>query len=328
MKSFLSAVLFILIGVSSIKAQIKITEVIKEVKPIELNTTIAYDLLDVEVFEQSNYSGKSGRFRMEKGKLMPPFKPMKNVSFKLPAGKIVYFKFCTLEFPYENAYTSSQGKIDLSGVCGIRSDNIATLPIQLNGLSTIIHNNDCRRVFGSVRIKVFETAPDGESQAFMRYTASTSFPGPDVYTFQPFAQASANGRIPYRNLVHDANPSVPSISTIVGSSSGGEATGNFKIGASALTQGRVWVMVTSTIGSAHKTCDLCDDFSSNVKMEAPITESFPLNKLYGGSKIVDAGHNKIVLGPYRAKGNRDGWAATASGGIFIDFRVHLTVAGL
>jgi hypothetical protein len=328
MKSFLSAVLLILIGVSSINAQIKITEVIKEVKPIELNTTIAYDLLDVEVFEQSNYSGKSGRFRMENGKLIPPFKPMKNVSFKLPAGKIVYFKFCTLEFPYENAYASSQGKIDLSGVCGIRSDNVTTLPIQFNGLSTVIHNNDCRRVFGSVRIKIFETAPDGTSQSFMRYTSSTSFPGPDAFTFQPFANPNSSTALPYRNLLFDENRGVPSITTIVNSINGGIATGGFKVGASALAQGRVWVVVMSNIGSAHKTCDLCDDFSSNVKMAAPITESFPINKLYAGSKIVDATHNKIVLGPYQARGSRDGSAITASAGTFIDFRVHITVAGL
>jgi hypothetical protein len=309
-------------------AQVKITEAVREVKPLDVPVNIAYDVTDIEVFEQFNYAGKTGRFRIEGGKLIPPFKPMTSVSFKVPDGKIVYLKFCTNEFPYETAYTSSQTKADLSGVCGIRSDDVKILPVQFNGLSTVIHNNDCRRVFGSVHIKVFEIAPDGASQSYMRCNPSTSFPGPDAFTFNPFTVANANVRIPYRNLLFDENPRVPTINTIVNSMNGGEAIASFKVGANALSQGRVKVLVTSNIGSAHKTCDLCDDFSSNVRMEAPVSEAFPLNKTYSGSKIVDAAHNKVVLGPYKAKGRRDGSAITASAGTLIDFRVHLTVAGL
>lgn len=294
----------------------------------KLPGVVAGTVTDIKLFDQTNYKGNSGYFSISDGKLVAPF-PVKNVSFTVPSGKIVYLKKCDTEFPYEEAYTASQGKADLSKVCGIRSDDIAGFTVQFNGMSAIIHNNDCRKFFGSVKIKVFEHAPGDGAQSFMVCGAGTYFRGADRFTFLPFNNASASTTPPYSNYVHNANPAVPTVSTIVSGRGGvGEALGTFQVGASALREGRVSVMVISNIGSAHKTCDLCDDYTSNVHMSAPATESFPLNKSYVGGKIVDGSHPKVVLGPYHAHGSRDGFAITASGGTDKDFRVHLTVTGL
>jgi hypothetical protein len=282
---------------------------------------------DIKLFDQPNYKGNSGYFSIVDGKLKAPF-PVNNVSFTVPKGKIVYLKKCDTEFPYEEAYTASQGKTDLTKVCGIRSDNLSGFTVQFNGVSAVIHNNDCKRVFGDIKIKVFEHAPADGAQSFMTCGAGTYFRGADRFTFLPFNIASAGTTPIYTNYVHNANPAVPTVNTIVSGRGGvGEALGTFQVGATALREGRVTIMVTSNIASAHKTCDLCDDYTSNVHMRAPVTEVVPLNKRYAGGRIVDAAHNKVVLGPYRAHGSRDGSAITASAGTDKDFRVHLTITG-
>lgn len=303
------------------------TVVIPPAKPVAVATTIR--LTDIELFERPGFMGRNGFFTTgSDGKLTPPF-ALKNISFKVPAGKIVYIRMCDLDFPSEVAYTQSQKNIDLTNICGIRSDDAVEFTIQFNGISTIIHNNDCKRFFGSLKIKVSETSPDA-SHLIVQSVCQTSpsFRGPDMFTFLPYKNANANTSPVITNYVFDANPAVPVISSIASGSSAGSAIATFKTGRSALRDGRVSIAVISDLGSAHKTCDVCDDFSSNVRMATPVTESIPLNRTYSGDKIVDAAHSKLVLGPYLAHGSRDGSAITATGGTNIDIRVHLTVTGL
>jgi hypothetical protein len=274
MKKFLSLFL-LLITISTLAVAQKFDSTkIKRDLPKPLPGKLTRVVSDIKIFDQPNYKGNSGYFTIVDGKLKAPF-PVNNVSFNVPSGKIVYLKKCDTEFPYEEAYTTSQGKADLTKVCGIRTDDLSGFTVQFNGVSAIIHNNDCKRVFGDIKIKVFEHAPGDGAQSFMTCGAGTYFRG-----------------------------------------------------ASALREGRVSIMVTSNLGSAHKTCDLCDDFTSNCRMSAPVTEAVPLNKPYTGGRIVDAGHNRVVLGPYHAHGSRDGSAITASAGTDKDFRVHLTITGL
>lgn len=282
---------------------------------------------DIEVYEYSKFKGRTGKFRWENGKLIPPFKPG-NVSFRVPEGKIVYIRRCVSDFPDESAYTGSVASADLSKVCGIRSDVAVTIPIQFNGVATILHNADCRRIFGDIRVKVYESAPDGAAQAMMPCNATPVFRA-DAFTFLALSHPNSTTRLRYGRAVHDANPSVPVITTVVNSVTGGEAVGNFVVGASGLRDGRVGVIITtSNLGSAHKTCDLCDDFSSNVRMTAPVTKTYPINRAGSDGRILNAANNRIQSGPLRAQGSRDGFAITASGGIFLDFHTQFTVNGL
>lgn len=328
MKKFFSCFLLVLIISNIAGAQKFDSSKIKRDIPLPPEPRkLARIVSDIKLYPQPGYKGTGAYFNIANGKLMAPF-PLNDVSFTVPNGKIVYLKKCDTEFPYEEAYTASQSKADLTKVCGIRSDDISGITIQFNGISTIIHNNDCRKVFGDIKIKVFELAPVDGAQSYMISSAGTYFRGPDRFTFLPFNNASAATTPLYTNYVHNANPSVPTVTTIVSGRGGvGEALGTFRVGANALREGRVSIQVISNIGSAHKTCDLCDDFTSNCRMSAPVTEAVPLNKPYAGGRIVDAGHNKVILGPYHAHGSRDGFAITASGGTDKDFRVHLTITG-
>jgi len=285
-------------------------------------------VLDIDIYPQIKYNGVKGNFTLQDGKLVPPF-TLKHVSFTVPAGKIVYLKMCVGEFPYEVAYSTSQSDITLTSVCGIRSDDAATFRVQFNGISTVIHNNDCKRVFGKIAVTVTEKSTDAALQpTIMTPNTGTAYKGTgtEANTFIPFKNTNANTTPPYGSYVHDASRAIPVITSIVGGSSSGQSVAIYTVGATALREGRVTIGVKSDIASAHKTCDLCDDFSSNVHMAAPVAENILVNR--AGTRMVDAAHPRIVMGPYNAHGSRDGSAITATGGTNIDFRVHFTVTGL
>ncbi len=284
----------------------------------------------IQVFEHPNYQGRSAYFtKKPDGKLDIPF-PLTNVSFKVADGMIVYIKRC-FEFPTEEAFTVSQPSISLANICGIRSDEAIEISVAFNGISTEIHNDDCKRFFGYVKVEVLETSPDMDSmRTLMPVRALSVMRGDDKFTFQPFHCPNVNTwSIYYMNHVFNNDP-VPELSATLHSFGRNpvDAIGYFKVGKTALEQGRIKLAIGVNLASAHKSCNTCDDFSSNVKMSAPVYELIPLNRGFGAGRRVDATNNRIVLGPYLAKGSRDGFAITASAGTVKHFRVHLTVMGL
>lgn len=308
---------------SSSFAQFDTVKINTDLKKPQIKGLAGTTVNDILVYDQPNYRGNSGYFRILNGNLVPPFSLKgRIVSFTVPAGKIVYIKKCRDEFPTEEAFTTSQAKIDLSGICGIRSDEKGVISISFNGISTIIHNNDCKRFFGSIRIKVVEAAPGGSGAiSYMPYTLTSN--RADAFTYLAYSNADANTRpaaLGRTNYVFNADP-VPVLRDHL-------TWGNFDIGRNALREGRVSFVITSDLGSAHKTCDLCDDFSSNVRMEAPVTKTFPINRADATGRILNAGNNLIVVGPLKARGSRDGSAITASAGTFLDFFAHFGVTGL
>jgi hypothetical protein len=155
----------------------------------------------------------------------------------------------------------------------------------------------------------------------------TPYVGENSFTFLPFNNANANTTPTYINYVRNETGLRPSALGVVGNriSNVGNAVGVFKVGRNALRDGRLKIVVISKLGSAHKTCDLCDDFSSNVTMAAAVTEVLPINHADG--RVIDATHNRLILGPYEASGLAEHGIA-ASNGIHINFRVHLSLVGL
>jgi hypothetical protein len=292
-------------------------------------------VLDIKLFEQPNYQGRSGYFSWVNGKLTAPF-PLSNISFEVPRGKIVYIRRC-FEFPSEEAYYRSQENISLLDICGLRSDEKSGIKVEFNGISTSIHNNDCKKVYGNIKVKLIELSPDRDSvQSLMQIGTNPhrnvgagsrrNFVRTEgIFTFVPFLFASA-GEIPetyYRDHIYNNNPE-PSIIYPRGRHGGIEAPAAafFVAGRKALQEGRVKLLVVSDLGSAHKTCNLCDDFSSKIKMKTPAYESIPINIFLPDKGRVDTTGKKLVLGPYQARGSRDGSAITASAGTIKDFKVY------
>ena len=302
----------------------------------QANTNIAM-APDILFFEKPNYTGASaGIVKTANGTFQLPFS-LQHVSFKVPDGKIVYIKKC-FEFGSEKAYFRSQPDISLEGICGIRTDETATIAITFNGISSEIHNNDCMRFSGTVKVKVMETAPDNATaDAMMMYSQTVS----DGRTVSTQGEATifdwGNGRRASlydvrqnTGTIYNNNP-VPELVTQAHNFFGFTEKSykvTYTVGKSALRDGRLRIIVAADLISAHKTCDLCDDFSSSIKMAAPGYSVIPLKKIYDGGKILDAAHPYFIAGPFTAKGSRDGTAITATAGTTKNFRVHFAVLGL
>ena len=293
---------------------------------------------DVRIFERPNYQGRSGNFTWLAGRLVQPF-PVSNASFKVPEGKIVYIR-TTFEFSSETVYTESQPRIDLQNITGIRCDDKASIEVGFYGIQTAIHNNDCRRFYGKVQILLTEVSPDSEQvQSYMPFGSVSGSPGRPVTavnsnTFTAFNYQHASSLPPeyYRQFIHDLDryrPNDPEFTITNNIRRGTQPAASsaiFVVGKKAVADKRVKLLITSDLGSAHKTCDLCDDFSSFIKMRDPVSTSREVGRY---RKVTRSGQaprweeRVFVFGPYDASGSRDRRALTATGGTFKKFRVYL-----
>jgi hypothetical protein len=306
-------------------------------QPVQVSGTI--DMVPgVTIYERTDYQGSTAKFiKPSSGRYNFPF-PTQHVSIKIPGGKMLYIKTRDGEFTVEDAYVGSQRDITLREVLGVRMDDTASIRISFNGISTEVHNMDCLRFGGKVQVRVKEINPDEPSlESAMRWKilyAGAPNPGNDRFTYPIFNLPTtilSDNRYATelnRGFVFNNNP-VPVLTEQghYGSRIMQNSANVFTVGRSALREGRVKIWIQTDLASAHKTCDLCDDFSSNVKMLHVAYESIPINKTYGDGKIVDAAHPYFVIGPYAAHGNRDGSAITASAGTDKNFRVHFAVSG-
>jgi hypothetical protein len=297
-----------------------------------LNAGVAFT--DITLFPQPDYAGKSGNFKWVNGKLVAPF-PLNNCSFRVARDRIVYVK-TAFEFATETQYSRDQRQANLSGAIGVRSDEEIGLFISLDGISTAIHNNDCRKVYGTVKIMLLESAPDTDStqsNAMRSAVPGSQRPlamaGADKWTFTPWKYASAAAVPSNRNyaayiLNNSPAPATANHPEWRDVANDDPKLGYFVCGKEALQQGRLQLHFTSDVASAHKTCDLCDDFSSKIKMRAPAYQSVRLSSYYGAGPL-DITLKKFVLGPYDASGSRDGSAITATAGTNKQFKVYYSM---
>jgi hypothetical protein len=287
---------------------------------------------DFQVFEFPGFSGRFENPRIRDGKLVASF-PLKNVSIKIPVGKIVFIKYCNSEFPSEMAYFDLEGSngINLERACGVRSETATNITIRFNGISTLIEDEgDCKKVFGKISITVQNFSPtESDLFAFSRCSTGSAFVGENVNTYKPMDIASANSTRNISNYVFNDRPRLQDLSrNLIASSSTGENIATFVVGLDSYRAGRVKVSVNSYVAGAHKSCSTCDGYSSNIHMARAIIENFPLNVSFpwqGASRWLSSREQKsIILGPYRASGVPDGSSITAQGGFSKNFHVHLS----
>jgi hypothetical protein len=279
-------------------------------------------LEEVTFYQNQNLQGATGKITFVAKILRFPFTNKKNVSFSVNSGKIAYIKFC-YEIPYEQAFVGTVNNIDLTSICGIRVDEVQQVSLAWSGISTEIHNNDCKKVFGTVSVKFKEVAPDG-TEGFLSLRNSRS--ATNDLVFNAFNKANADIANRYGNFVSNNNP-VPDVNTMVSMPGFGRDECWLPIGKTAIRDGRVKMIITSNVKSAHKSGDLELDYSSNVKMAAPVTDEVPINYLYNGEKLVNRESPRFFVGPYQATGSPNN-KTIASGGIYKNFRVHFIIQGL
>jgi hypothetical protein len=289
---------------------------IKEISGDNLTKTIN----DVTFFSESNLRGTQGKAYYRVGVFKFPFENKKSISFKVTSGKIAYVKFCN-DIPVERAFTGNVASIDLTYICGLRIDDIQDIGVSFAGISTDVCNNDCKNVFGSVKVKLVEKAPDGTDC----YLTLTDLGIPNKTEFTAFDKPTLGERNRYRNYVFNNNP-IPAINIAVTVNNIGDEC-LLPVGKTAIRDGRVRMVIVSNIKSAHKSGDVASDYCSNVHMDAPVTKIVPINYLYDGDKLVNAANPRLIVGPFRATGNPDN-GVLANAGILKNFRAHFIVFGL
>ncbi len=298
----------------------------------------------VDVYEKPNYQGRKAPFtKNAEGKFEFPF-PVTRVSIKIPDNLILYIKTC-FEFSAEGAYIRDIPSISLADICGVRTDEQVKIEVAVGGISTEIHNNDCKRIKGTVEARVYESGLPGEfvEAISMPLVGTNTFSGRSAAT--PFTQIIYHPQgYPtsdrtydvnqfYAGAVFNNNPMPIILRKAPAVKPEYEIKGHFVVGKTALRDGRVRVMLKTDLVSEHKSCDLCTDYNSDVRMQAPVTETIPINKTYGDRKIINAAHPAFILGPYQAvpyKYDNDlrRVARDPNTTLVKNLRVHLIVIGL
>jgi hypothetical protein len=302
----------------------------------------------IVVYEHDNFRGRNAPFvKNADGTFSFPFS-LEQVSFRVPAGKIVYIKYC-LEFPTEAAYASDQRSVNLKDVCGIRTDEQVKIEVAVGGISTEVHNRDCKRVSGSVEALVTENSLPGEniSDIIMPKGGASSYAArrlsnpSALMLYYPLAYPTSDRTYDvndyYAGAVFNNNPLMIILRKAPAVKPEYDLKGYFIVGKNALRDGRVSILLRTNLVSQHKSCDLCTDYHSDVRMEAPVTEIFPINKTYGDGKKISAAKPFFIAGPYNAypykRENDPGHPGAApvrerDNALVKHLRVHVVVNGL
>lgn len=220
-----------------------------------------YEVIGVEVFSEPNYGGTRVNFTSV-GDQRAPFVIR---SMRVPNGYIV-FNYSRLigDIPVisENSYLYNNILI-LSTPKSRQEVEITLLQINSN-----IHNGDCQRFYGNVSFNIIFEYPDGRSLSILEYLPTINW-----------------RRGPVRNIPNYSDADVRNIEnkqTII------------KVDESLLSQ--CILDIQTNLGSAHKSCDLCTDFTWEAKM--PRTRTERLNLATALSQGI------VIAGPYRTSDNR------------------------
>ncbi len=201
----------------------------------------------VTVYELPNYQGRSANY-CEAGVFQAPFSVK---SMRVPAGFEVYSTNageCFGGMIYTQSVTEMNQcpKGNMIAILAIPSTK--PIEITLRDISYTIHNNDCKRMYGTV----------GMSLTF-EDMGLNAFGIGDIFGSYNFINWEKG---PVRNIV--GNNSSPNLLNVI---------------KTVRIDPRIWtkckVNIHTNLGSAHKGCDLCTDFTWNVKM--PNQQTYPTN---------------------------------------------------
>ncbi|TCC89247.1 hypothetical protein EZ428_16250 [Pedobacter frigiditerrae] len=319
--SIIFCLILVCIGVSAQINPRVVTPIDRNPLPIEaiqLPTTTHIDR--VEIYEQPNFAGRVAKYANVVDPFRYPFTNKRNISLKVAPGHVAYIKFddefqrtliCTGDYP-------TFGNVFKSNILSITIKAANTQNISFSGFSLPIHNNDCKKMAGTVKVRLIEKLADGSyvacpivnenGTALSNYKTQAT-----MFSKIGLERAEANQ---IRDFIFNSGATVPVISSTVASNKPA-IKAVFMVSNYALQNGNIFVEVVPNISVGHKTSDLATDYSSNVKMLAIDTDliNYKNAGMYFSSK------------PFTVKGNPDNNYGSASGvaySIIKDFRIHFS----
>ena len=281
---------------------------------MNLPTTTRQDY--IAFYEQNGFSGREARYAQNVPNFVMPFADPKYVSMKVSPGHIAYITFndefgSPVIFWGDNAnFYQRLGNMKIISIKVVPAGEVV---LGFGGISTNIENNDCKRFFGVLKVKVLEKLANNEFIYCPVKIINKRIQNPEEPLNKEatiFNVPNLSSRNPLQNYVFSNNP-VPEITTPVRFSATANIGDLFLVNYNAVLENRIYVEFEIDLHSAHKSGDTASDFSSNVKMNKKEYIRLPYAEL----------GTFFNIGPFRAEGSPDN-TVLASGGIYKDFLVH------
>lgn len=285
----------------------------------------------IEIYSSPNFQGRVAKYAGPIDNFNYPLNfKHENLSLKVAPGYIAIIEFKDAEFPFKAAfygnYANFGSKYKGLTIKSIRIDKAKKVAVNLSGFSTQIHNNDCKRVFGSVKLTLSDdwygvVYPNIEFQG--RPLSASDVNGyrntgsdirmivEPVPLFERSNDFSRPNLFEVRAINYDGR-TIPAIRSTAFTQNPLPVSRVFVVSERTYNADLITVVITSDLGTQHKNCDLCTDYSSSVKMKTPVTHQV---------KYKDA-ETYFYVGPFDLKGAPDRDIA-ASGGINKKLVLHL-----
>lgn len=275
----------------------------------------------IEIFEQPNQQGRSVKFVediVNRENLNLPFLT-NNISVKLSSDDVMV----TLSLNCNNLKTYAyidRVKANLNfpntNICGLHIGKKAAIRLRFNGILTAIHNNDCKRMYGTIRYRIIEKDVNGNIVGFsktIKASESTQWGWVNVFnapkndaTVYPLA-FDVNKYFVQERDGHRSN-------RVLGNLHDAPRDGDTYIlhyfDSLAFQQNRIFLEVTANIGSHHKGCDLCTDYTDNASMVTAVVKLIPITR--------NAPFGQLQVGKYRATGGQGDFSGSEHA-TYLDF---------
>ncbi len=263
----------------NVKAQIKVTATI--IKPAV--GVVAADGW-VTIYQKKNYQGLSKTYTANNATTSDLGFVPDTVSIKIKPGYIAYISVNCSEFSNEVAIYENIAQFIVSQkqICGIRIEKAKDYWVKFDGMLSEIHNNDCKRFYGNIKYKIFELNERNERIYYNIGTAGSvevvAYNKPKTNAAEERALFNINDyyvadRDYINGVVFDPSRYKPYITR----SGTLFPKKNFKISEAAFRNKKVFIEIVSKIGSYHKGCDLCTDFTKDAEMALADTKVFNTN---------------------------------------------------
>lgn len=281
----------------------------------------------VEIYSQPDLQGTVWKYIGSTTRISLPLtgNPIR-ISVKVQPGYVAYINTCD-EFN-EEVMIYKQRNITLAANCplSIRIEKKAQVDLRLAGISNTLHNNDCKRVYGTVLVKAFELTPDGHRiNSIISEINLSNAVGQAEWVAFTNASSSSRAFIYDPEYVFNNNP-IPVLSKFLLSTEPAYSyhapkVAFFIVGESAIRENRVRIEVIVNLGTAHKMNDVAK-FYPALRMPQPISLVKSLNECGFLPVTNDPRPHEVVFGPYniRAAPQSAGSTQTEEGH---EIRVHI-----
>lgn len=270
----------------------------------------------VTIFEQQNFVGRQAKYAQTTEPFVYPFANKRNISLKVEPGYIAYIKFDN-DFKDEIIFKGNHpnfGEVYRYDILSIKVVQGTLAYINFAGISLPIPNNDCRKIWGDIIVRVFEkrneemllcpVAEENGTGFATQATGATIYQNSSIDGFSPFFQLN-------NYIFENSQPSnVPEIRTWP-TSTKPYIGARFLVSMDAMRSGNIFVEVTPNLRLGHKSNDFATDYSDNITIKQPLKDLINYQEAPTFFSTV----------PFTAKGNPN-FSVEASG---VDYKIIKTV---